>query len=154
MTSNKRKTTKKKARKGRPSSSALALEWNLEDLAPEWASEGIERISTALDEFSDEFQARADALQSRGEKLRKDGQKRFEKRLEQVRKELRRQPVVKRAEKIRADLEQRVERNVDAASDRVLSTLGVASSSEVKKLERKIAQLNKKLRTLEKAQAA
>ena len=154
MASNKRKTTKKTARKSSGSNGALALEWNLDDFAPEWAAEGIERLGNAIDELSDELQSRADALQRRGEKLRKDGQKRFEKRMKSVQKELRKQPVVKRAEKMRADLEQRVERGVDAMGDRVLTSLGLASSDEIKKLERKIAQLNRKLRTLEKAQAA
>ena len=74
--------------------------------------------------------------------------------MDEIRKEIRKQPAVKRAEKFRTELEQRIEKNVDAVNDRVLSTLGLASSGEVKKLERKIAQLNKKLRTLEKAQAA
>ena len=150
MATKTRKNTKKTARKSNKSN----FDFNLEDITPEWASEGIEKIGNAIDEFSDELQSRADDLQSRGEKLRKDGQKRFEKRFKQVQKDLRKQPAVKRVEKFRAELEQRVEKNRDAASDRVLSSLGLASSGEVKKLERKIAQLNKKLRTLEKAQAA
>jgi len=152
MTTKTRKTTKQSARKTGKSGSTLV--WNFDDFAPEWAADGIERLNTVIDEFSDELQSRADELQSRGEKLRKNSQKRFEKRMKEVQKELNKQPVVKRAQKLRAELEERVEKNVDTVNDRVLSTLGLASSGEVKKLERKIAQLNKKLRTLEKAQAA
>ncbi len=152
MTTRTRKTTKKSARKAGTSGSTLV--WNLDDFAPEWATEGIERLNTVIDEFSEELQSRADALQSRGEKLRKNSQKRFEKRMKEVQKELNKQPVVKRAQKLRAELEERVEKNVDTVGDRVLHEPRPRQLDEVKKLERKIAQLNKKLRTLEKQQAA
>jgi vacuolar-type H+-ATPase subunit E/Vma4 len=146
--------SKSKTKTGTARSRQTGIQWHLEDFTPEWASERVERLTTAVDEMTQEFQTRADELQSRGEKLRKDGQKRFEKRVRQARADLRKMPAVKRAEKLRTEFEKRVEQNMDAVGDRVLSTLGLASADEVRKLERKIAQLTKKLRSLEKAKAA
>jgi len=122
-------------------------DWDWEDFRPEWANEGIERIATELEKWNDK-------LQSRSEKFRKESQKRIEKGVKQVQDELRKVPGVKRAEELRSELESRVEKNIDAGVDRVYARLKLARLDEVKKLERKIAQLNKKLRALEKQMAA
>ena len=129
------KTTSKKA--------SRANEWDWEDFRPDWANEGIERISAELEKWNDK-------LQSRSDKFRKESQKRIEKGVKQVQDELRKVPGVKQAEEFRAELESRVEKNIDAGVDRVYARLKLARLDEVKKLERKIAQLNKKLRALEK----
>ncbi len=133
------KTTKKTARKN--------AEWDWEDFRPEWANEGIERISNELEKWNDK-------IQSRSEQFRKDSQKRIEKGVKQVQDELRKVPGVKRAEELRTEIETRVEKNIDAGVDRVYAKLKLARLDEVKKLERKIAQLNKKLSALEKQWAA
>lgn len=122
-------------------------EWDWEDFRPEWANEGIERISAELEKWNDK-------LQSRSEKFRKNSQKAIEKAVKQVQDELRKVPGVKRAEELRTELENRVEKNIDAGVERVYARLKLARLDEVKKLERKIAQLNKKLRELEKQMAA
>ena len=122
-------------------------EFDWEDFRPEWATEGIERISVELEKWNDK-------LQSRSQKFRKESQKRIEKGVKQVQDELRKVPGVKRAEELRSEIEARVEKNIDAGVDRVYAKLRLARLDEVKKLERKIAQLNKKLRDLEKQWAA
>jgi hypothetical protein len=122
-------------------------EWDWEDFRPEWANEGIERITTELEKWNDK-------IQSRSEQFRKESQKRIEKGVQQVQDELRKVPAIKRAEKLRTEIENRVEKNIDAGVDRVYARLKLARLDEVKKLERKIAQLNKKLRALEKQWAA
>lgn len=68
--------------------------------------------------------------------------------------ELRKLPAIQRAEALRDELAERVEKNIDAGVDRVYTALKLARLEEVKQLERKIAQLNRKLRVLEKSQAA
>lgn len=133
------KTSKKKT------SNNNDFDW--EDFRPEWANDGIERISSELEKWNDK-------LQSRSEKFRKESQKRIEKGVKQVQDELRKVPGVKRAEELRTELENRVEKNIDAGVDRVYARLKLARLDEVKKLERKIAQLNKKLNALEKQWAA
>jgi DNA-binding transcriptional regulator GbsR (MarR family) len=129
-------TTKSKAK-------SKKIDFNWEDFRPEWASERIDRINQELEKWNDD-------LQSRSTKFRKQSQKRIDKSVTQIQDELRKLPGVKRAEELRTDLEKRVEDGVD----KVYSSLKLARLDEVKKLERKIAQLNKKLRTLEKQLAA
>jgi len=119
-----------------------ASDWNWEDFRPEWANDGIERINTELEKWGDQ-------LQSRSEKFRKTSQKRIEKGVAQIQHELRKLPAVQRAQEIRQDLESRVQTNLDAGIDRVYTRLNLARLEEVKKLEKKIALLNKKLRALE-----
>lgn len=122
-------------------------DWDWEDFRPEWANDGIERISNELEKWNDK-------LQNRSTEFRRDSQKRIEKGVKQVQDELRKVPGVKRAEELRAKIEDRVEKNIDAGVDRVYNRLNLVRLDEVKKLERKIAQLNKKLRALEKQWAA
>ncbi|MFP6655237.1 MAG: hypothetical protein VCB25_06395 [Myxococcota bacterium] len=121
--------------------------WDWDDFRPEWAEEGIERISTELEKWNEKFQ-------SRTEQFRKDSQERIEKGIQQVQDELRKVPGLQRAEELRIELENRVEKNIDAGVDRVYARLKLVRLDEVKKLERKIAKLNKKLNTLEKQWAA
>jgi endonuclease III len=134
-----RKTAKKRSSK--------TNEWDWEDFRPEWANEGIERISNELENWNNK-------LQRRSEKFRKESLKRIEKGVKQVQDELRKVPGVKRAEELRIEIENRVEKNIDAGVDRVYARLNLVRLDEVKKLERKIAQLNRKLLALEKQWAA
>ena len=122
-----------------------STEWSWESFRPDWANEGIERINAELDKWGDK-------LQHRSEKLRKESRKRIEKGIAQVQEELRKLPGVKRAEALREDFETRVQTNLDAGLDRIYTRLNLARLEEVKKLERKIAQLNKKLKALEEDQ--
>ena len=117
-------------------------EFSWEDFRPEWANEQIERIGSELEKWNDDIQARSS-------RFRKQSQKRIEKRVKQLQTELRKIPAVKRAQEIREDLGKRMEKRVDASVDSFYTSLKIARLDEVKKLERKIAQLNKKLRDLE-----
>ncbi len=143
------KTAGKTARRttSKTRNSSKTNDWDWEDFRPEWANEGIERISTELEKWNHK-------LQSRSDQFRKESQKRIEKGVRQVQDELRKVPGVKRAEELRIEIESRVEKNIDAGVDRVYARLKLARLDEVQKLERKIAQLNKKLRALEKQWAA
>ena len=118
-------------------------DWNWEDFRPEWANEGIERINAELEQWGDQ-------LQSRSEKFRLESEKRIEKGIKQVQTELGKLPGAKRAAELRQELETRVEQNIETGVDKAFTTLGLARLDEVKKLERKITRLNKKLRDLEK----
>ena len=141
-----RKTTSSKSRSQGSQKNALSeLSW--EDFRPEWVNDQLERISSELEKWGDDMQSRVD-------KFRAESQKRIEKRVKQVQKELRKLPAIKRAEELRAKVGKQVEKNIDAGVDRVYSSLKLARLDEVKRLERKVAQLNKKLRVLEKQQAA
>ncbi|MBK7949386.1 MAG: hypothetical protein IPK00_11755 [Deltaproteobacteria bacterium] len=117
------------------------------EFRPEWASEGIERINTELEKWSDK-------IQTRSHKFRKESQKRIEKGVAQIQTELRKLPAVKRAEALREELETRVQTGVEAGLDQVYTRLNLARLEEVKKLEKKIAALNKKLRAMEEQPTA
>ena len=140
-------TTKTKKAVSKKKTASKTPEWDWEDFRPEWANEGIERITTELEKWNDK-------IQNRSEQFRKDSQKRIEKGVQQVQDELRKVPAIRRAEELRTEIENRVEKNIDAGVDRVYARLKLARLDEVKKLERKIAQLNKKLSALEKQWAA
>ena len=117
------------------------------EFRPEWASDGIERINTELEKWSDR-------IQTRSHKFRKESQKRIEKGVSQIQHELRKLPAVKRAEALRQELETRVQTGVEAGLDQVYTRLNLARLEEVKKLEKKIAALNKKLRAMEEQPTA
>lgn len=126
---------------------AKSSDWKWEDFRPEWANEGIERINAELEKWTDR-------IQTESARFRKKSQKRIEKGVAQIQEELRKLPGVQRAEQLRQDLESRVQSGIDAGMDRVYTRLNLARLEEVKKLERKIAQLNKKLRALEEEPSA
>lgn len=88
-------------------------------------------------------------MQKRAEKSRRDFQKRAEKRFQKAQKEFRKNSVVKAAEDLSTDVRKQIEGGVDT----IMSRMPVASNNEVKKLERKINALTRKVRALEKAAA-
>ncbi len=74
--------------------------------------------------------------------------KRAEARGRQIRKQLLKIPVIKRADNLRSDIAKQVEANVES----FLGLLTVASQRDIKKLDRKLNQISRKLKALEKAQ--
>jgi len=136
-------TTKTKKAASNQKTASKNPEWDWEDFRPEWANEGIERITTELEKWNDK-------LQIRSGQFRKESQNRIEKGVQQIQDELRKVPAIRRAEELRTE----IEKNIDAGVDRVYARLKLARLDEVKKLERKITQLNKKLSALEKQWAA
>ena len=104
--------------------------------------EGMDRIEDAFRSIEKDFRR----LQKRADKRRKQFEKQAEKRVKQLQSDIRNNRVVKRAEDLRGDAVKAVEEQVDS----LLGNLRIASQSDVSKLERKVAQLNKKVRELEK----
>ncbi|MDH3687133.1 MAG: phasin family protein [Myxococcales bacterium] len=102
--------------------------------------DGIDRVETAFGNIEKEYKR----LQKRAEKRRKDFEKRAEKEFKRVATEIRKNPVVKRAESIRTETRKSVEGQVE----QLLGGLRIATRADVQKLDRKITQLNKKLRDL------
>lgn len=76
--------------------------------------------------------------------------KRLEKRADKVRSEIRKSPAVQRAEAFRKDAEKAIEEQVDT----LLGVLRIANTNDLEKVERKLNQLNRKVRALEKAEGA
>ena len=104
--------------------------------------EGIDRFQSAVDTIDRDFRKFQKNLSGQ----RKDFEKRTRKRLDQTFADVRKQPAYQRADDLRKDAAKRLEQGFE----RTLDALGVASRSEVQRLDRKLSQLAKKLRELEK----
>ena len=104
--------------------------------------DGIDRVQSAWTSVEDEFEK----IQRRLEKRRK----RFEKETEKQVKWLRKTPLAKRVESLREDAARQLETNFES----FVGLLPVASQSSLKRLERRVAQLTRKLNALEKAQTS
>jgi len=104
--------------------------------------EGIDRIENAFRSIEKDFKR----LQKRADRRRRQFERQAEKRVKQLQSDFRNNRVVKRAEDLRGDAVKNIEDQVDT----LLANLRIASHAEVYKLERKVAQLNKKVRELEK----
>ncbi len=105
----------------------------------------IDEIQTRFKKAGKELQK----MQKRAEKNRRAFQTRAQKRVEKAQKDLRKIKVVKAAEDFTNDVRKQIETGVDD----VMSRMPVASNNEVKKLERKVNSLTRKVRALEKAAA-
>jgi len=135
--------------------------------------EGFERVESTVKSIEKDFRS----LQKRAEERRKELGKRAErevkrlqsefrktplgkqvlkrrtelgKRVDQLQNDLRKNAAVQRIEALRKDAEKALEEGVES----VLGALQVAPKSEVVKLERKVNQLSRKVRELEKAAKA
>ena len=84
------------------------------------------------------------------EKSRREIETRGRKQVKSLLEDLRKQPVVKRAQSLRKDAERQIESGVE----NVLSLFQIASKREVARIDRKLQTLNKKLEGLEKARPA
>ncbi len=126
--------------------------------------DGIDRFRDAFANIEDEFERvqkniriRRRKLEKRVESGRRDfekrvetGRKDFEKRTRKLRTEVRKNPTFKRLDGIRKDATKRYEEGVET----LLNTLQVASKGDVKRIDRKISQLSKKLKEMERAKKA
>jgi len=104
--------------------------------------EGRERFEGALKDMERDWKR----LQKRADQGRKQFEQRAQRQVKRIQSELRKSPLVKRAEELRKDAETRIESQIES----LFGLLRIASSSEVSRLERKVDQLNRKLRELEK----
>ncbi len=126
--------------------------------------DGIDRFRDAFGNIEDEVERVQKRIRIRRRKLEKrvvDGRRDFEKRVESGRKdfekrtrklrtEVRKNPTFKRLDGIRKDATKRYEEGVET----LLNTLQVASKSDVQRIDRKISQLSKKLKEMERAKKA
>ena len=101
--------------------------------------EGIDRFQGAWSSLEDEF----GKLQKNLQKRRKD----FEKQTEKQVKKFEKSPVGKRIATFREDAQKQIGSNVES----MVGLLQVASRGDLKRLERKVSQLGRKLTALEKA---
>jgi hypothetical protein len=121
----------------------------------ETLSEATEsRINEAVQFVDDEFQrvqkelsARRKSLEKEFASKRKTVEKRTRKELKRIQTELKKNPIVKRADAVRKDVTKQVETRVDS----LLGLMQVASRSDVQRINRKLTTLNKRLKAIEES---
>jgi phage-related minor tail protein len=110
------------------------------------------RINETVQFFDDEFQrvqkelgARRKALEKEFATRRKTVEKRTRKELKRIQSELKKNPIVQRADAVRKDVTKQVETRVDS----LLGLMQVASRSDVQRINKKLTTLNRRLKTIE-----
>jgi hypothetical protein len=112
--------------------------------------DGIDRVQSAFQSLDKEYRR----LQKTADKRRKEFEKRAERQIKRFSTELKKSPVVKRAEAVRARVDEvrgGAQQAVVERLETLLGSLQIATRTEIEKLDRKLALLNKKVRELEKS---
>ena len=112
----------------------------------EVADETLDRLQAMFRSIEEEFEKLQQRVNDRADEFSKETQR----RVDRMGKELRKSPLYKRAESFRKEANKQLEKNVDS----VLGALNIATRSDIKKLERKVNQLSKKLKEMEKPEPA
>ncbi len=115
--------------------------------------EGVDRFNQAYESLDREFQRFQKQFQSRRKSFekqvtssRKSIEKRTRKQVNQLRNDLRKNSLVKRARSLQTDAVKQIEHGVD----NLLGALQIASKSDLQRVDRKLGQISKKLKDLER----
>jgi hypothetical protein len=109
----------------------------------------FESIEGDVKKFQKNLRSQRKDLEKRFERTRTRIEKQTRQRVNRVLTDVRKRPAYKRLESVRKDVGKRVDEGVE----NVLGAFGVASRSQVQRLDRKLNQMNKKLRELEQGPA-
>jgi hypothetical protein len=123
--------------------------------------DGIERVSTAFERLPDELQRVQREIQKRRRtferqlaggrrdlgKRTREIEKRTRRQVQHVRSELGRLPLTRRIEQLRGEAERVAVRGVDL----VLGALQIASKQDLDRIDRKLVQVSRKLREMERS---
>ncbi len=107
--------------------------------------DSFERVQERFRNAGEELQR----LQERANENRRELSERTQARAEKVQKQLLEIPAIKAADDFRLEVRKQIETSVEE----ILGRLPVASNNDVKKLERKVNALTRRVRSLEKAQS-
>jgi hypothetical protein len=114
--------------------------------------DGVERVRETVDsieheisrvqkELQKELRSRRRSLEKQLNASRRD----LEKRTKRIRRDFQKNPTLKQVEGLRRRASQQIEQSVDG----VLALFQIASKSDVERIDRKITQLNRRLRELD-----
>ena len=120
----------------------------------DFMQDGVERINGAFRSIDDEFQRVQKQLKTRRRSIekqingqRKTVEKRTRKEIKRLRTELEKSPLFRRAESLRKD----VTKQVEARIDDMLGAFQIASRSDVQKIDKKLNQIGRRLKEIEKS---
>lgn len=123
---------------------------------PSLVQDGIDRFQDEIERVQRQLRSRRRKLEKQLSANRKDlekridsGRKGLEKRARKLQTEVRKNRTVKRLEALRKDVEKRYADGVE----NLLKVLQIASRGDVQRIDRKISQLSKKLKEMEKGRA-
>jgi len=105
--------------------------------------DGLDRVRSVVKSVDKEFQR----VQKRVTAQRKQIEKRTTRQVGKTLAQIRELPLVQRAESLRSEATQRLEASVEG----VLAALQIASKGDLEKIDRKLSQLTRKLREIEKS---
>ncbi len=106
-------------------------------------------IEREVERVGKQIRARTRGIEKTLEKNRKQIETRGRKQIKSLMTDVRKTSAFKRATSLRKDAEHRIESGVET----LLSTLQIASKSDVARIDRRLRNLNKKLNEIEKASA-
>jgi len=112
--------------------------------------EAVSSIESDFDKVQKRAEKRIRAQRKRLEAQRKSFEKKTEKQVKRMRTEFNKNPYVKRAQSVVDDASKQLEKNLDS----LLETLNLASQRDIRRVDRKLNQINKKLREIEKSSTA
>jgi hypothetical protein len=108
----------------------------------EASTNGFDRFNEALRNLDSQIQD----LRDRFDEGRRDVEKRAKRFRKNLDTQLRKSPVYRRAERVRKDVEEQIEQS----RDQFYEAFGIASKSDVDRLNRKLNTISKKLNELTK----
>jgi LPS O-antigen subunit length determinant protein (WzzB/FepE family) len=116
-------------------------------------NEGMDRVSSVFRTLDGELRRVQKQLQTRRKSFekqltsgRKDIEKQTRKQVKRLQTELRKSPLVKRAQNLRGEATQQI----DSAVDRVLGALQIATKNDLDRIDRKLTVLTRKLKELDR----
>jgi GTP:adenosylcobinamide-phosphate guanylyltransferase len=123
-----------------------------------FVQDGVDRLREAVssiegdlermqDRVQEEFTTRRKSIEKQVSSSRKNFEKKTQKQVKRLRSELRKNTYVKRAQGVVDDATKQFEQGVD----NILAVLNLASKRDLSRIDRKLNQINKKLRDLEKS---
>ena len=110
----------------------------------ETSTNSFDRFNDALRNLDDQLQEMRDRFVKGRDRLEKEVRKRTEK----IENRLKKNPIYKRADQVRKD----VEEQVDRARSQFFEAFGIASKSELDRINRKLNTISKRLNELTKEQ--
>ena len=119
--------------------------------------DGVEQVREAVRRVDQGFRRIQKQVETRRRRLAKEVtsrrrliEKRAHKELGRIQKQIQQQPLVKRAEALRAGATERIEGAVSS----FLDVLPIATKAEIERIDRKVSALGRKLKEMEKGQGA
>ncbi len=117
-----------------------------------FVQEGVDRFNAAIERIDEarlrlqkQLRTQRKSFEKQITSGRRDFEKRTRKQVKRLRTELRRYPLVKRAEQLQVDARQQIEEGVD----RVLGVFQIASKSDLVRIDRKLDRISRKLKDIE-----